>query len=197
MTKIKLCGITRNCDIDAVNEFKPDYIGFVFTKKSSRYITIEKAYELKKKLDNNILAVGVFVNEKISTIENIVSKGIIDIIQLHGDEDEIYIEKLRKLTVIKAFSIKNRQDILLAEKSSADYVLLDAGSGGTGTNFDWKLARNIKRPFFIAGGLNANNIENAVKMLNPYAVDVSSGIETNGIKDKNKMYEFICKVRNL
>ena len=186
MTKMKLCGLFRPCDIDAANELKPEYIGFVFAPKSRRYVTPEKAAELKKLLAPDIQAVGVFVNE-----------GIIDIAQLHGAEDENDINQLRTLTdkpIIKAFCIKESEDITDAESCLADYILLDSGEG-TGTVFDWKKIQNIQRPYFLAGGLSIDNVENAVRQLNPYAVDVSSGIETDGLKDKTKMAAFVAAVR--
>lgn len=198
MTRIKLCGLTRPCDIEAVNELKPEYIGFVFAQKSRRYITAEKAEELKKLLHPDIETVGVFVNENVETVARLLSGGIIDIAQLHGSEDENYIGQLRKLTdksIIKAFRIESEQDIINAQNSSADFVLLDSGNGGTGTVFDWELLMNISRPYFLAGGLDNSNIQDAVRRLNPYAVDVSSGIETDGLKDKNKMTEFVDIVR--
>lgn len=197
MTRIKLCGLSRACDIEAANELKPEYIGFVFAKKSKRYITPEKAAELKRLLDPEIKAVGVFVNEDPETVADLLDSGIIDIAQLHDSEDENYIKQLRQLTdkpIIKAFRIKTAGDIKNAEQSTADYVLLDSGAG-TGTVFDWKLIQNIKRPYFLAGGLSLDNVENAVKQLKPYAVDVSSGIETNGYKDKTKMAAFVAAVR--
>lgn len=198
MTRIKLCGLTRPCDIEAVNELKPEYIGFVFAQKSRRYVTAEKAEELKKLLHPDIEAVGVFVNENIETVARLLSGGIIDIAQLHGSEDENYIGQLRKLTdksIIKAFRIESEQDILNAQNSSADFVLLDSGNGGTGTVFDWELLMNISRPYFLAGGLDNSNVQDAVRRLNPYAVDVSSGIETDGLKDKIKMTDFVDIVR--
>ncbi|MDO5124174.1 MAG: phosphoribosylanthranilate isomerase [Eubacteriales bacterium] len=197
MTKIKLCGLSRFCDIEAANELMPDYIGFVFAAKSKRYISPQKAAELKCRLESQIKAVGVFVNETPEQIAELLNKGIIDIAQLHGDEDEDYIWHLRELTdkpIIKAFRIETAVDTLKAEQSTADYVLLDSGAG-TGTVFDWNLIKTIKRPYFLAGGLSLHNVENAVKILHPYAVDVSSGIETNGIKDKTKMAAFINAVR--
>lgn len=197
MTKIKLCGLSRPCDIEAANVLKPEYIGFVFAPKSRRYITPEKAEELKRLLAPDIKAVGVFVNETPETVACLLGNGIINIAQLHGDEDEDYIKWLRKLSdkpIIKAFSIKEEQDILAAEISVADYILLDSGAG-TGTEFDWNLIQNIGRPYFLAGGLGPGNVENAVKILKPYAVDVSSGIETNGVKDQCKMAEFFAAVR--
>ncbi|MDD6276377.1 MAG: phosphoribosylanthranilate isomerase [Clostridia bacterium] len=197
MTKIKFCGLTRPCDIEAVNELKPEYIGFVFYEKSKRNVTAELAGELKKLLIDEISAVGVFVDSPIEYVASLLNNGIIDIAQLHGSEDEGYIKKLRSFTdkpIIKAFKIKDKTDITEAEKSSADYVLLDSGCG-TGSAFDWNLIKDIKRPYFLAGGLNLENIENAVSILAPFAVDVSSGIETNGLKDKNKMREFVCTVR--
>lgn len=198
MTKIKLCGLSRMCDIEAVNELKPEYIGFVFAAKSRRYVAPERAAELKKSLRSGICAVGVFVNESPEKVGKLLNEDIIDIAQLHGSEDEEYIRKLRRFTdkpVIKAFRIDGGKDVENAMNSSADYVLLDSGNGGTGTAFDWKLIQNMKRPYFLAGGLDAGNVGNAVKSLNPYGVDVSSGVETDGYKDREKMAEFVIAVR--
>lgn len=197
MTKIKLCGLTRPCDIKTANRLKPEYIGFVFASKSKRNVTPEKAAELKRLLAPNIKAVGVFVNENPEGVACLLNIGIIDIAQLHGDEDEAYIRQLRTLTdkpVIKAFRVKTELDIKAANESCADYVLLDSGAG-TGTAFDWKLIKSMKRPYFLAGGLDLNNVENAIKTFCPYAVDVSSGIETDGLKDKMKIAAFVDAVR--
>ena len=197
MTKIKLCGLFRSCDIEAANELNPEYIGFVFAPKSKRYVTSEKAKELKHLLNANIKPVGVFVNEEAENVADLLNKGIVCVAQLHGDEDEDYIKQLRRLTdkpIIKAFRIEAERDIADAECCSADYVLLDSGAG-TGTVFDWKLIQNMNRPYFLAGGLTPDNVENAVNMLHPYAVDVSSGIETDGLKDKTKMAAFAAAVR--
>ena len=156
MTKMKLCGLFRPCDIDAANQLKPEYIGFVFAPKSRRYVTPEEAAELKKLLAPTIQAVGVFVNEAAERIAALLNKGIIDIAQLHGVEDENEINQLRALTdkpIIKAFLYKKSQKILQnAESCLADYILLDSGEG-TGTVFDWKKIQNIQRPYFLAGGL--------------------------------------------
>lgn len=197
MTNIKLCGLSRPCDIEAANELNPDYIGFVFASKSRRYVTYEKAAELKSQLSPEIQAVGVFVNEHPKNVVNLLKNGIIDIAQLHGDEDEDYITQLRLLTdkpIIKAFLIKTANDIKTAEQSTADYILLDSGAG-TGTVFDWGLVKSIRRPYFLAGGLDARNVTDAVKALHPFAVDVSSGIETDGAKDTSKMAAFVAAVR--
>lgn len=197
MTKIKLCGLSRPCDIEAANELKPDYIGFVFAPKSRRYVTYKKAEELKSLLSPDIEAVGVFVNEPPQNVATLLKKGIIDIAQLHGDEDEDYIAELRLLTdklIIKAFRIKTANDIKIVEQSTADDILLDSGAG-TGTVFDWELLKSIQRPYFLAGGLDARNVASAIKTLNPYAVDVSFGIETDGVKDKTEMAAFVAAVR--
>ncbi len=197
MTKIKLCGLSRPCDIEVANALMPEYIGFVFAPKSKRYVSIEQAAELKQLLSPDIKAVGVFVNEKPEFIAKLLNSGIIDIAQLHGSEDEDYIKRLRLLTdkpIIKAFCIENAKDIVNAEQSTADYVLLDSGAG-TGTVFDWTLIRNIKRPYFLAGGLEVGNVGEAIQALHLFAVDVSSGIETDGIKDKTKMAAFVAAVR--
>lgn len=197
MTKIKLCGLSRTCDIEAVNALNPEYIGFVFTPKSKRYVSPEKASELKKLLSPGIKAVGVFVNAPQNEILELVHSGIIDIIQLHGTEDAAYIRQLRELTdapIIQAFRMKTEADIFLAKQSSADYILLDSGAG-TGMTFNWQLIQDIKRPYFLAGGLNPDNVRNAIQKLTPFAVDVSSGIETEGFKDKEKMTAFVTAVR--
>ncbi len=198
MTKIKLCGLSRPCDIEAVNELKPEYIGFVFAQKSKRCVSPKKAAELKKLLAPNIRTVGVFVDETAEAVAQLFARNIIDIAQLHGNEDDAYIRRLRALSgkpVIKAFRITSSQDILAALESAADFVLLDSGAG-TGSVFDWKLIQNLKRPYFLAGGLTPSNAALAVNILHPFAVDVSSGIETDGVKDKSKMESFIAAVRN-
>lgn len=196
MTKIKLCGLTRTADILVSNELLPNFVGFVFYAKSKRYITPQKAVELKKLLDKKISAVGVFVNENISTVAEI-SK-ILDLIQLHGSEDEKYISTLKNLTgkkIIQAFKVKTADDLQIAKNSIADFILLDSGAG-TGEIFNWKLLKNFERQYFLAGGLNIGNISDAVKLLKPFAVDVSSGIETNGVKDAAKMKKFVDLIRN-
>ena len=196
MTKIKFCGLSRPCDIDFANEIMPDYAGFVFFERSRRNVTFEQAERLKKILNPEIKTVGVFVNE---TPEKILSfSKILDLIQLHGNENEVYIENLRKLTsktIIKAFKINSADDVKKSLKSPADYIMFDSGQG-TGKNFDWDLIKNVSRPYFLAGGLDIENVKDAIKSLNPFAVDVSSGIEINGFKDKSKMTAFAAAVRN-
>lgn len=197
MTKIKLCGLSRSCDIEAANEWMPEYIGFVFASKSKRYVTPQAASELKRLLSPEIQAIGVFVNEDAKKIAALLHSGIIDIAQLHGNEDENYINQLKQLTekpIIKAFRVETARDIAEAERCSADYILLDSGAG-TGTVFDWNLLKNIHRPYILAGGLSPDNVSEAVKLLHPYGVDVSSGIETDGLKDKTKMAAFVAAVR--
>ena len=197
MTKIKFCGLTRTGDIEAANELKPDYIGFVFWPKSKRAVTAEEAKTLKAKLDPSIKAVGVFVDEDMEAVKSLLDGGIIDIAQLHGHEDEDYINGLKKASgkpVIKAFKIRSEEDIRKAEASPADLVLLDAGMGD-GVTFDWSLIKNTGRPYFLAGGLDPDNAADAVRTLHPYALDVSSGIETDGLKDTNKMAAFAASVR--
>ena len=197
MTKIKLCGLTRPCDIEYVNELLPEYIGFVFAPKSRRYISPEKAEVLREHLDDRITPVGVFVDEKIEVIADLIKRKIIDIVQLHGNESEQYIEDLRRVIdcpVIKAFRIESEADIVSANNSSADYVLLDSG-GGTGKVFDHSLLKDIARPYFLAGGLTPENVETAIKQLAPFAVDASSSLQTDGFKDKIKMTAFVNAVR--
>lgn len=197
MTKIKLCGLSRPCDIEIANQLKPDYIGFVFAPKSKRYVTPETAGKLKKLLNPAIQAVGVFTDADLCLISSLLSQNIIDIVQLHGKEKEDTIKELRLLTkkpVIRAYQIQTQADIEQAKQSIADYILLDAGAG-TGTTFDWRLIQNIQRPYFLAGGLTPQNAATAIQHLTPYALDVSSGIESNGNKDPDKMAAFVAAVR--
>ena len=198
MIKFKLCGLKSLNDIEIINKYNPEYIGFIFYKKSKRYIDYKTAKMLKNALNKNILAVGVFVNEDINTVVKLLNENIIDIAQLHGNESENYIKTLKKLTnktIIKAFKVENELDIEKAKQSQADFVLLDSGTGGTGETFNWSLIKNLDRPYFLAGGLNIDNIKTALDNLSPYALDVSSGIETDNIKDENKIKAFIQTVR--
>ncbi|MBQ7197319.1 MAG: phosphoribosylanthranilate isomerase [Synergistaceae bacterium] len=195
MTKIKFCGLSRPCDAVYANEIKPDYVGFVFFERSRRNIPFERAEELKKILKPEIKTVGVFVNDEPEKILRF-SK-VLDLIQLHGNENEIYIEKLKSLIhkpIIKAFQIKDAREIKTALTSPADYIMFDSGQG-TGKNFNWDFIKNFSRAYFLAGGLDADNVAEAIKILNPFAVDVSSGIETDGFKDKIKMSAFAAAVR--
>ncbi|MCC8357186.1 MAG: phosphoribosylanthranilate isomerase [Oscillospiraceae bacterium] len=197
-TRIKLCGLSRPCDIETANRLQPDFIGFVFAPKSRRYVAPEQAAALKAMLAPSIQAVGVFVREEPEHIAALLRQGVIDIAQLHGGESEDYVARLRALTdrpIIKAFRIEGPKDIQAAQASGADYVLLDNGAGGTGTVFDWGLVKTIDRPYFLAGGLDGKNVRSAVETLRPYAVDVSSGIETEGRKDTAKMERFVAQVR--
>ena len=171
MTKIKLCGLTRPCEIQAVNDLRPDYVGFVFYPKSRRCLTPKQAVKLRQLLDPDINAVGVFVDEPPEKIAVLLGGGVIDIAQLHGQEDTEYVMRLRELSdkpIIKAFC---------------------------GVAFDWSAVAGVRRDYFLAGGLNPDNAAAAVRMLHPYGVDVSSGIETDGIKDLNKMAAFVAAVR--
>ena len=188
--KVKFCGLFRDEDIGYVNELNPDYIGFVFAK-SKRQVTVEKASYLKGKLNSNIKVVGVFVNEDNEKIINLLSEGIIDIAQLHGDEKEEDIKIIKeksKKEVIKAIKVSCPKDIEIWKNSCADYLLLDNGQG-TGKTFNWNNIKNLNRPFFLAGGLAISNIREAIEKISPMAIDISSGIESNGIKDYMKMKE--------
>lgn len=198
MTKIKICGLRRQCDIDYVNEYRPDYAGFILSKPFFRYISPENAAQLISRLNGGIMPVGVFVNEPTEYVINSVKTANIGIIQLHGNEDNEYIKLLKakiNLPIIKAFKVKSESDIAAAKKSVADYVLLDSGTG-TGITFDWSLISNIGRDFFLAGGINAENAKNAIEKHHPYALDASSGAETDGVKDKAKIEKLIKAVRS-
>jgi phosphoribosylanthranilate isomerase len=201
MSKIKICGLSRQPDIDAVNQVLPDYIGFVFVK-SRRQVNADTARELKHRLSPSIKAVGVFVNEDIHPIVSLCNSHIIDIIQLHGDENEAYIKELRNHVsnpVIKAIRVKDSDDIKKAGEISCDYLLFDTYQdnqyGGSGKVFNWSVLTEITKPFFLAGGIDSGNILMANNLCNPYCIDVSSGVETGGVKDAAKIKEIVELIR--
>ncbi len=193
MSKIKCCGIMRAEDIAMVNHHRPDYAGFILAPGRKRTLTPDQAASLRKDLRADIAAVAVFVNQPINEILKAAKKMRADMIQLHGSENEAFLAELKartRLPVIKAFSVKTERDLEAAEPSRADIILLDNGAGGTGTAFDWSLLSAVHRPFFLAGGITPENIGQALAV-HPYAVDVSSGWETNGIKDETKLARLI------
>jgi phosphoribosylanthranilate isomerase len=197
MTRLKICGLFREEDIGYANEVHPEYAGFVFAR-SKRQVSRENAKELRKLLDPSIATVGVFVDEEIERILEILSDETISMVQLHGHEDEEYIAKLREKTgavIIKAVRPVSREDVRNAESSTADYILFDSGAG-TGKTFDWSILEGFTREYFLAGGLNSGNIRDAMEAINPFAVDLSSGVETDGYKDLEKMKEIRRMVSN-
>ena len=199
MTKIKLCGLRREADIAAANELMPEYIGFVFAEQSRRAVSHETAAALKQLLRPGIQAVGVFVDAPPEEVAALLNGGVLDLAQLHGHEDAAYLTRLRALTdrpIIQAFRVESRADAARAAESEADFILLDAGAGD-GRTFAWELAEEVRRPYFLAGGLTPENAAPAAARLRPYALDVSSGIETGGWKDKEKMRAFVRAVRRI
>lgn len=199
MTKIKICGLFRPCDVDAVNAAQPDWCGFVLHfPKSHRSVTEEEARALKAKLNPGITAVGVFVDRPPQAVAKLLLEGTIEIAQLHGREDEQYLAALRELApgfpIWKAFAVRSKQDIERAEQSSADLVLLDSGQG-TGKPFDWSLVAGCRRPFLLAGGLNPENLKKAVDTVHPYGIDLSSGVETKQKKDYDKIQAAVAAAR--
>lgn len=205
MTKIKFCGIKRPEDIDYCNQLKPDYVGFIFAK-SKRQIDHTTAKKLRKELNPNIPAVGVFVDEEPIVMAELANSGVIQYIQLHGSEDRKTIQKLRQLTtapLIKALAIRDKESFNI--DFDVDYYLYDSYdpnlAGGTGKAFNWDLIKNrpsshLNKPFFLAGGLNSHNITEAIASTKPFGIDLSSGTETNGVKDFDKMQKIIDLIRN-
>lgn len=199
--KVKICGLRRPEDIDFANRLRPDAIGFVFAPGSRRRVTPEEALALKRRLVPGIRAVGVFVGASPEAIAAVVATGAIDAVQLHGpDGDEERIAALRALVpsvrLVRALKVRGADDLAAAEASSADLVLLDAGAGD-GVPFDWRLLADhpLRRPFFLAGGLTPENVAEAIRLARPHGVDASSGVETDGFKDFQKMQTFIAEAR--
>lgn len=207
--KIKICGLKRDEDIAYVNLYQPDYIGFVFAGEKRR-IDPATAVRLKRQLASSIQAVGVFVNAVPDSICRLVEDRAIDIVQLHGDEDEAYIEALRRMLpaavpVMKAIRVQSTEQVLAADRLPVDSLLLDAFSsnayGGEGKTFNHDLIPELTTPYMLAGGIDK---ENVIKILDdikrknvtlPYCVDVSSSVETDGYKDKSKIQEIVSVIR--
>ena len=215
--RIKICGLSRPEDIEYVNAAKPDYAGFVIDyPKSRRSITPDQLRELVKALDDDIIPVGVFVDAGEELAADLYNSGVIKIMQLHGNEDDEYIARLRKrigagdstnadtctgtggdgdeVRIVKAFRVRMPEDLEKAQASTADMVLLDQGKG-EGRSFDWSIVREnrdkLQRPFFLAGGLDTGNLADAVELMHPWAVDMSSSLETDKVKDREKIDEIM------
>lgn len=201
--KIKICGIRREEDVRFLNESMPDYAGFVFAP-SRRSVTPEQALFLRRRLDQRIQVFGVFVNAPAEYICERVREGSIDAVQLHGDESEQEIRELKKqvsVPVIKAVRVREAADIRLADQLPCDFLLLDtfssAGYGGTGKTFAWEMIPSqLAHPFFLAGGLDEHNIRQAIRQVGCYGVDVSGGVETDGVKDGQKIKRMIEVVKD-
>lgn len=202
MVKVKICGLKRIDDIEYINKLCPDYAGFVFAK-SKRQVDLNLAHKLINRLDKNIKTVGVFVNESIENVFEIAETLKLDVLQFHGDETQDYIDNFRGFTVWKAIRVNSKNDLEKTKQFITNAFLFDTLAlkdyGGTGKTFDWNILKDIKFdiPIILAGGLNADNVTEALKIINPFAVDVSSGVETEGYKDFNKIELFIKKVREI
>lgn len=213
--KIKICGLRRKEDVDYVNLRRPDMVGFVFAG-AKRRIDYETAKMLKKNLNPEMKAVGVFVNADMEYIDRLVADDIIDIVQLHGDEDEAYIQSLRQsfrqmgkqdTPVIKAVRVKSTEQVLEAEKLPVDYLLLDAFTeeeyGGSGKVFNHALIPNLEKPYLLAGGIGCDNVVEIIDSLKeknvtlPFCIDVSSSVEVDGYKDEDKIINIISLVQAL
>ena len=196
---IKICGLSRPCDIDFVNEARPDWCGFIINfPKSHRNVTPEQVRELTARLRAEILPVGVFVDQPVEAVAALLNDRTVRIAQLHGHEDNAYIAQLRRLApdneIWKAFKIRMPEDLETAYVSDASLIILDNGYG-TGKAFDWSLTDGFHRPYLLAGGLVPENIPEAVERLHPFGIDISSGVETDGKKDREKILAAVNAVR--
>lgn len=201
MIRIKICGLSRPCDIDMVNKAQPDFCGFVVdVPRSRRSVSADQLRVLRQRLSPSVTPVGVFVNAPLVQVAALLNDGTVSLAQLHGQEDAHYIAALRRLTtapLIQAFRMTDAQDVRRANESAADLILLDNGAGGTGQRFDWTLTHRIDRPFILAGGLTPENLATARAHCKPYAFDLSSGVETAGYKDANKISAAVAAVRSI
>lgn len=196
-TELKICGLSRLEDIIAVNRHGADYAGFVFYQKSKRYVDPYKANELIELLRADIKPVGVFLDEPLDNVVRIARLTGVELVQLHGHESEEYVEYVKRTLdrpVIKAYKASEEGALEKAANSNADYVMIDSGAG-SGKKFDWSILKDFKRDYFLAGGLDPESVGEAIRMLEPFAVDVSSGVETDGVKDEAKIASFIKAVK--
>ena len=199
MTRIKICGLSRPCDVAFVNEARPDWCGFIINfPRSHRSVTPREALALRRQLAPGIVPVGVTVDQPVEAVAALLREGVVDVAQLHGTEDECYLAALRTLApghpLWKAFTLRTPDDLTAALASGADMILLDS-SKGTGQTFDWSLLRGVARPFLLAGGLTPENIPRAVRAVHPWGVDLSSGVETDRRKDRDKILAAVAAAR--
>ena len=201
MVKVKICGLKREEDIEIVNKFKPEFVGFVFAE-SKRKVSPERAKQLIDSLSKDIKTVGVFVNEAPEKVNEIAEFCGLDVVQLHGDEDALYCEKI-KHTMWKAVAVKNEETLdELKGYPLVEGFLLDTyvkgEKGGTGKTFNWDMVKDLYKDYriILAGGLNPENIGKAIQSVNPYCVDVSSGVEKDGLKNEELVASFIHAVRS-
>ncbi len=198
MTRIKICGLYRSEDVMAVNAAKPDYVGFVLDfPKSHRSVTPEQAKQLRQRLAPDICPVGVVVDQPLERVIQWLRAQVVEMIQLHGREDADYVRAVQTETgcqVIQAFQVYTAADIQRAVASPADWILLDSGQG-TGETFDWSLLQHVGRDFFLAGGLTPDNIPEAIRQVHPFALDISSGVETDRVKDPEKILNAVRRTR--
>lgn len=198
MTLVKICGLMRVQDAEAVNAAGADFAGFILSKGFRRSIDATRAAEISSHLSQEVRPVGVFVDEPVEFVAELIESGTVEVAQLHGSESDDYIDCLRarmpECLIVKAFRVRNEADIAQANASHADLVLLDNGQG-TGEAFDWSHLESVKRPYVLAGGLGAHNVAQAVRQFSPYAVDMSSGVETDGLKDSEKIAKAVRAVR--
>ncbi|UFT99066.1 phosphoribosylanthranilate isomerase [Radiobacillus kanasensis] len=199
--KVKICGIKTVEAAKAVVESGADFIGFVFAD-SKRMVTKEEAKEIADTLPSSIQKVGVFVNEEPEVVQEIATYVGLDYVQLHGDETPAYCEQI-KVPMIKAFQVRSKEDLQTLERYNCDYYLLDSPAGkyrgGNGETFDWSLAKglaNLEGKIMLAGGLHAENVAEAIREVYPVGVDISSGVETDGSKDPDKIYAFVKAAKN-
>lgn len=211
MTKVKICGLKTLADVEIVNQYLPEYVGFVFAK-TKRFVTDKQASIMRNALDKRIQAVGVFVNEPIEHVIQLCDTGIINVVQLHGEETDTYIQMLKQKTdtnVIKAVRVQSAEQVVENISAAADFMLFDTYKngvpGGTGECFSLKILQEsfaklrernqTIKPYFLAGGLHCDNVVDVIRQMDCYAVDVSTGVETNGIKDAIKIKQFIDCVK--
>lgn len=211
MVKVKICGLKTLADVEKVNRYLPEYVGFVFAN-TRRFVSDEQAFSMRQALDRRIQAVGVFVDEPMEHIVDLCDRGVINVVQLHGEESETYIRELKQktdTTVIKAAKVQSVEQLSGQMSQEADYMLFDTYKkgelGGTGERFPLEiLEESLKRlqasgqavrPYFLAGGLDCQNVAEVLGQVECFAVDVSTGVETDGVKDEEKIRQFIENVR--
>jgi phosphoribosylanthranilate isomerase len=207
MTKIKICGLFREIDAEYANECMPDFSGFVFAEKSRRKVSAETARRLRRALDRQIQTVGVFQNADVNDIMRLCGDGTIDLVQLHGNEPETYIEQLKRLVDVPIIKAVVPSAGAALPETVSDYLLFDGKEAGSGKTFNWETLNKVlaneqrntrtRKPFFLAGGINAGNAAEAIARFSPFCLDVSSGAELNGVKDLTKMREIINITRRL